>query len=211
MALANLLLAVSCTLTTGIHQATPWELRLAALSDILHLGQRSTLLQRSSFVRNLDYLIKFRVCSAYPADAPFEVLLNEVTIQKELEYKSCFEYTGDLHPGDNVNFKVAGLASGSFTIDKLPQEDATLVLVVYRHDRASMALSFMSHVFAKLSGPQVALLDAYQGTASSLVEIQPEDEEESAETLRFNSVMALDEARYKVLLHVGNHKEEARI
>jgi len=209
MALVGLLLLVSSTLAAGIHQVSPWELRLAAFDDILHLGHRTALLQRSSFVKNLDYKIKLRVCSAYPADAPFEVLLNEVSIRDELEYKSCFEYTGDMRSGDNVNFKVAGLASGSFTIDELPQEDATLVLVVHRHDQASMAVSFMSHVFAKLSGPQIALLDAYQGSSSSVVEIQPKDEDDSkAETLRYNSVMALDEAIYKVTLHMGDQKEE---
>eukprot|EP00435_Cladocopium_sp_Y103_P012610 s1615_g3.t1 len=209
MAFAGLLVLLSSTLATGIHQASPWELRLAAFNDILHLGRRSTLLQRSSFVKNLDYKIKLRVCSAYPADAPFEVLLNEVSIKEELEYKSCFEYTGDLRSGDNVNFKVAGLASGSFTIDELPQEDATLVLVVHRHDKATMAVSFMSHVFAKLSGPQVALLDAYQGSSSSVVEIQPKDDDESkTETLRYNSVMALDEATYKVTLAMGDRKQE---
>lgn len=182
---------------------------MAAFNDILHLGRRSTFLQRSSFVKNLDYKIKLRVCSAYPADAPFEVLLNEVSIKEELEYKSCFEYTGDLRSGDNVNFKVAGLASGSFTIDQLPQEDATLVLVVHRHDKATMAVSFMSHVFAKLSGPQVALLDAYQGSSSSVVEIKPKDDDESkTETLRYNSVMALDEATYKVTLTMGDRKQE---
>lgn len=89
---------------------------------------------------------------------------------------------------------MAGLASGSFTIDKLPQEDSTLLLVVHRHDRASMAVSFMSHVFARLSGPQVALLDAYQGVAASVVQIQ---KDEKPETLSFNSVMALDEATYE--------------
>lgn len=108
-----------------------------------------------------------------------------------------------------MNFKVAGLASGSFTIDELPQEDATLVLVVHRHDKATMAVSFMSHVFAKLSGPQVALLDAYQGSSSSVVEIQPKDDDESkTETLRYNSVMALDEATYKVTLAMGDRKQE---
>ncbi|CAK9083374.1 Uncharacterized protein SCF082_LOCUS39612 [Durusdinium trenchii] len=172
----------------------------------------SKIAERFGTSKNGRSLFK-RNWSRFPSTRTCRISTEEPKSQpcQSIRYKSCFEYTGDLHPGDNVNFKVAGLASGSFTIDKLPQEDATLVLVVYRHDRASMALSFMSHVFAKLSGPQVALLDAYQGTASSLVEIQPEDEEESAETLRFNSVMALDEARYKVLLHVGNHKEEARI
>ena len=62
--------------------------------------------------------------------------------------------------------------------------------VVHRHDRASMAVSFMSHVFARLSGPQVALLDAYQGAAGGVVEIQKEK-------MSFNSVMALEAATYE--------------
>ncbi|CAJ1401904.1 unnamed protein product [Effrenium voratum] len=206
MAWAAWLLLASANLAAGIHQASPWELRLAALTDLVHLGHRPAFLQ-GSFVKNLDYKLKLRICSAYPADAPVQVDLNEVTIRKALEYKSCFEYTGDMRSGDNVNFKVAGLGSGSFTIDDLPKEDAVLVLVVRRHDKASMAVSFTSHVFARLSGPQVALLDTFQGSSDSVVEIQ-QKEEDKTETLRYNSVMALDEGSYKVTLHDRDSKQE---
>ncbi|CAE7489151.1 unnamed protein product [Symbiodinium sp. CCMP2592] len=135
------------------------------------------------------------------------LLSRQATIQKKLEYKKCFEYTGDLHSGDNVNFKVAGLATGSFTIDTLPREDATLILVVQPHDRASMAVSFASHVFAGFSGPQVALLDAFQGPSSSLVELRPEGGDENLETLRYNSVMSLEEGDYQVVLQQDKEKK----
>mmetsp|Transcript_58823 Transcript_58823/g.110235 ORF Transcript_58823/g.110235 Transcript_58823/m.110235 type:complete len:284 (+) Transcript_58823:74-925(+) len=211
MGLVPLLLFLSGTAVAGIHQASPSELRLRTLSDIWRLARPASpsLLQGSSFVKNLDYKLRLRVCNAYPGEAPFEVLINQATIQKELSYKSCFEHVGDLQAGDNVNFKMSGLASGSFTIDHLPKDDATLILVVQRHDRASMAVSFLSHEFARRSSPQVALLDAFQGSSSSLVEIRPEDQNENAaESLRYNTVMALEEGDYQVVLQRGKGKTE---
>eukprot|EP00440_Ansanella_granifera_P043015 gb/GFBE01046637.1/.p1 GENE.gb/GFBE01046637.1/~~gb/GFBE01046637.1/.p1 ORF type:complete len:290 (+),score=85.11 gb/GFBE01046637.1/:1-870(+) len=162
----------------------------------------------SSFLRNDGYDLKLRVCNAFPSDMPFEVYHNEDEIKKELEYKSCFEYKEDLRAGDRMNFKVQGLATGSFTIDDLPTQDATLVLVVARHDSTSMAVSFRSHVFANLASPQIALIDTYQGKTKGTVEVKEAGSEDStAQTLEFNSVAAVNEGSYKVMLKGAETQE----
>jgi len=177
-----------------------------------------------SFVKSLDFNMKLRICNAYAAEASsFFVYLNQVKLnEKPLEYKACMERPGSLQQGDIVNFKLDTLGIGAFTIAELPRADATLALVIHRHDTSSMAVGFKSHVFAKIQSPQVAILDTYKGAQHSMLQLQAEAKKEKdgekkegekkqkvmpAATLEFNTVAAVDPGAYKVSLKRGADTE----
>merc|ERR1719269_397031 len=90
-----------------------------------------------------------------------------------MPYKKCGEFHPQLKAGDKIDFKVDDSASaGSFSISELPSNDATLVLVIYRHDTISTGVSFESHVFSNLLNAQVAVIDTYRGAAKAFPRIK---------------------------------------
>ena len=56
--------------------------------------------------------------------------------------------------------QVGNANAGTFSVSDLPNNDAVLLLIVYRHDTLSTAVSFESHVYANLLNAQVGLLSA---------------------------------------------------
>jgi len=177
-----------------------WSLRDTAngFMNLMHLHSHSRS-KSHAFLKNLDYTLKLRICNGYNGGEPFDVFLNEVNLHKGLKYTRCFESTDDLRTGDRINFKVKGLATGSFTIDQLPTEDAVLMLVIKRRDSNSMSTAFQSHVFANLESPQVAILDAYEGAAPSIVQLKNEEENKWS-SVNFDSVVAIEEGSYQAQL-----------
>eukprot|EP00931_Biecheleriopsis_adriatica_P105081 TRINITY_DN79676_c0_g1_i1.p1 TRINITY_DN79676_c0_g1~~TRINITY_DN79676_c0_g1_i1.p1 ORF type:complete len:320 (+),score=103.41 TRINITY_DN79676_c0_g1_i1:85-960(+) len=173
-------------------------------------GMYTSTPTRMDFLTKAVVNQKLRICNAFPSESNFDVYHNKEMLRKDLTYKSCFESTGELHQGDLINLKVQGLAAGSFTVDELPKTDATLVLVVMKKDTSSMATTFVSHVFASLRKPQVALLDAFkaedevqtnvtvESTDEKTAERELEEEPHSPESVSFNSVMAIEPGSYKI-------------
>jgi len=203
-------LALLATLAAGI---SPSEIRSRAVSDFWSIVRHPFhARQPVAFLRNLDYKLKLRVCNAYPSEVPFDVYLNQKKIEKDFVYTDCFQYTGDLRGGDRLNFKVQSLATGSFTIDALPRQDATLLLVIARHGQDSLAAKFFSHVYADLKEPQVAVLDTYQGPAEAKIQLQAKgsaiSQGSAPKDLGARSVMAVDEGSYQVTLGQAGEKQQ---
>jgi len=177
---------------------------------------RSRQAEAVSFVRSLEFKQTLRVCNAYPYDSGVDIFVGQEQLSSEtLPYKSCKEYSPKLHAGDKVDFKVDGASAGTFTISDLPASDATLLMVIYRHDTMSTAVSFESHVFSKTAESQVAVIDTYKGQTGTELRIEdvkpqkpegdkPEDKKHAfvarSEMLRYNNVVAVNPGVYKVKL-----------
>merc|ERR1719375_2428878 len=89
-----------------------------------------------------------------------------------MPYKECGDLSSSLKPGDKIEFKVGDSSAGTFSVSDLPANDATLLLVIYRHDTLSTAVAFESHVFANLLNAQIAVIDSYKGSAKASPRIQ---------------------------------------
>jgi len=169
-------------------------------------------------VRNLAFKQQLRVCNAYPDTAALDIYLGKAKLSsKPLAYKACDEFSPKLHVDDELDFKVGDSSVGTFTISDLPSNDAVLLMVIFRHDAVSTAVSFESHVFSRsASSAQVAVLDTYRGSLKSEIRIQdlgaetgtpapvpsalaPEPGPRS-ELLRVGGVVAVDPGAYEVLL-----------
>lgn len=164
----------------------------------------------ASFISTLKFSTTLRICNAYPYSYPMDVFLGkEKLTETAMPYKACGEFHPDIKAGDKLDFKVRDSSAGSFSVSELPQNDAILVLVIYRHDTLSTAVSFESHVFASLLNAQLAILDAYKGPAQAIPRIQDKKpsalagekkEERRSEELRFDSVVAVNQGLYDVIL-----------
>jgi len=195
-------------------------LATASVASAISIAGRSPQSARqseaTSFVRSLEFKQTLRVCNAYPYDSGVDIFLGKEELSsKSLPYKSCKEYSPKLRAGDKVDFKVDGSSAGTFTISDLPASDATLLMVIHRHDRMSTAVAFESHVFSSTAGPQVAVIDAFKGSSSSELRIEdvkpgkaPGSEEKKhsfvarSEMLRYNNVVAVNAGVYKVRLQL---------
>jgi hypothetical protein len=173
-----------------------------ASSTLTNLRQKG-----NSFIKRLDFTQKLRICNAYPFTSALAIYLNSnmQLSTSPLPYKQCEEYTPELHAGDEIVFKVGDESTGSFTISDLPSADATLLLVIQRHDTESTAVTFNSHVFTSMGSSQVAILDTYKGPEKSALHITDMAQTKQGiakrdETLLFNSVVALDSGAYEVSL-----------
>jgi len=170
----------------------------------------------STFISSLQFKIVLRLCNAYPYTHPMDVYLGkEKLTETSLAYKSCGEYHPNLKVGDKLDFKVDDASAGSFTVSELPSNDAILVLIIYRHDTRSTAVSFESHVFANLLNAQLAVLDAYKGSAQAVPKIRDvkehieKDQVVRSEELRYNSVVAVNQGLYEVVLAAPNGEKKA--
>jgi hypothetical protein len=165
-----------------------------------HLGHAS------SFVRSLEFKHRLRVCNAYPYAAALDLFRSkEKLTDNSMPYKDCQDFKAQLKAGDKLEFKVGDANAGTFSVSDLPNNDAVLLLVIYRHDTLSTAVSFESHVFANLLNAQVAVIDTYKGSAKSSLKIKDSAHSKTArsEDLRYDSVVAVNPGEYEVTL-VGN-------
>jgi hypothetical protein len=181
-------------------------------TSIIAAGASKHLRQKSlgaSFISTLEFKLELRVCNAYPYTYPMDVYLGkEKLTETALSYKVCGTFHPTLKVGDKLDFKISDTSAGSFTVQDLPQNDAVLMLVIFRHDTRSTAVSFESHVFANLLNAQVAVLDTYRGNAQATPRIEDaqkhsdkEGHVQRSEELRYNSVVALNQGVYDVVLH----------
>lgn len=160
-----------------------------------------------SFVRSLAFKQRLRICNAYPYESALDVFIGQEKLTTApLAYKSCGEFRPQLRVDDEINFKVDSTSAGTFTISDLPNNDAVLLMVIYRHSTLSTAVAFESHVFANLGSPQIAVLDTYRGKAQAELRIQDNAQAKAhmrSELLRFDNVVAVDPGFYDVLLRTA--------
>jgi hypothetical protein len=132
--------------------------------------------------------------------------------QQPLPYMKCGEFSPTLTQGDKLDFKVGDSSAGSFSVSELPNNDAVMLLVIYRHDTLSTAVSFESHVFSNLINSQIAVLDAYRGAEKSSPRIQDVSEAKTTrnEELRYDSVVAVNPGFYEVVLQNAEGESKSR-
>eukprot|EP00933_Yihiella_yeosuensis_P072368 TRINITY_DN80750_c0_g1_i1.p1 TRINITY_DN80750_c0_g1~~TRINITY_DN80750_c0_g1_i1.p1 ORF type:complete len:258 (+),score=52.42 TRINITY_DN80750_c0_g1_i1:158-931(+) len=146
---------------------------------------------------------KLRVCNAFPSDAPLTVKhgSKDLTGSHPLAFKDCKEYDANLRNGDKLHFNLGQGANVGFSVTDMPKTDAVLLLVFYRHDVDSSAVSFESHVFSSLQNSQLALIDTYKGKANSKAVVTAQEESSpKMESLQYNSVVAVRPGMYEVAL-----------
>jgi len=159
------------------------------------------------FVRALEFQRRLRVCNAYPYPTALDIFRGEekLTAEKPMAYKGCEDFKIQLTPGDKLIFKIGNANAGTFSVSDLPNNDAILLLIIYRHDTLSTAVSFESHVYANLLNAQVAVVDTYKGAKKAALRIQDHTDAKTsrAEELLFDSVVAVNEGKYDVVLVSG--------
>lgn len=172
----------------------------------------------TGFVKPLEFSHRLRVCNAYPYSAPLDVYLDgskKLTEESSMAYKTCKDFAAPLRAGDKIDFKVGDSTAGTFSVADLPNNDATLLLVIHRHDTLSTAVAFESHVFASLASAQVAIIDTYKGQGLATPKIKDDLNSTIArsEELRYNSVVAINQGKYQVSLDddKGNVKSLAEL
>jgi len=166
----------------------------------------------STFISSLEFHHKLRVCNAYPYSYAMEIFLGkEKLTSAPMPYKQCEEFSPTLKAGDKIDFKVGDSSAGSFSVSELPGNDAVMLLVIYRHDTLSTAVSFESHVFSNLVNSQIAVLDTYRGAAMSTPRIKDQSEQKSErnEELRYDSVVAVNPGLYEVVLQNADGEAKA--
>merc|ERR1719171_1865499 len=172
-----------------------------------HLGHAS------SFVKALEFKHRLRVCNAYPYAAALDLFRSkEKLTATSMAYKACENFSTDLKAGDKLEFKVGDANAGTFSVSDLPNNDAVLLLVIYRHDTLSTAVSFESHVFANLLNAQLAVLDTYKGAEKSKLAIRDAGDAKTSrsEELRYDSVVAVNPGKYECALVGMDGKEQQK-
>merc|ERR1719156_224035 len=189
---------------------------LLAVPAMANLRARNSVSHHhaGSFVKALEFKHRLRVCNAYPYAAALDLYRGKsekLTDDESMPYKTCKDFKAPLKAGDKLEFKVGDANAGTFSVSDLPNNDATLLLVIYRHDTLSTAVSFESHVFANLLNAQVAVLDTYKGAEKATPHIQDSSDVKSArsEELRYDSVVAVNPGKYKCQLVGADGSEKA--
>jgi hypothetical protein len=157
------------------------------------------------------------ICNAYHGVAPLEILHpnQQITLtnEKPLGYKECQEFVFPLEEGDHLDFKSGGVGVGTFHATKMPKASVSLLLVPRHRDASTRAMAFESHAFANVKSPQIAVVDAYGGNRTSMVNIIEKAEylepgmDPLTETLRFNSIVAVAPGKYDIALLSSNSSE----
>merc|ERR1719329_1752956 len=204
--------------TPAIAEMPSFAFSITCCLTVLAGGVSQTALRHShkgrseGFVKALEFKHRLRVCNAYPYDQPLDVYRgrSEKLTEEAMPYKTCFDFATPLHAGDKLAFKVGDANAGTFAISDLPNNDAVLLLVIHRHDTLSTAVSFESHVFANLLNAQIAIIDTYKGTQRSVASIRDEasKNKQRKETLRYNSVVAVNPGKYQVVLSTPEGEAE---
>lgn len=167
---------------------------------------------------------KLRACNAYTDADPMEVVLvsggkrANLTQAGLLPYKECADFPATMSSGDNVEFRLRGSFAGAFVVQKLPQNDAELLLVVHRRSPGTRAPAFTSHVFAPISevpagASQVVILDTYKGAAKSSFSVREikgtEDKpERKEELLAYNAAMSVKVGSYDCVLKMKYNAQD---
>jgi len=145
-----------------------------------------------------------RICNAYPYNAGLDIWKNaaeQLTGSDPLSYRDCRDMYTNLSAGDRFEFKVGRANAGTFAVSQLPAEDSTLLLVIHRHDVASTAVAFVSHVFANLLNAQLVVIDTYKGAKKAKLYVTDGEVIDSRrEGLSADSVVALNSGKYQALL-----------
>mmetsp|Transcript_79320 Transcript_79320/g.139996 ORF Transcript_79320/g.139996 Transcript_79320/m.139996 type:complete len:328 (+) Transcript_79320:98-1081(+) len=152
-----------------------------------------------------------RVCNAFPSFDNLTVVRKSqlLTGAEPMQYKTCRDLNGShLLEGDELQMDIGAGVSHTFEIGELPKRDSLLVLVVYRHLRSFMDMSFHSHVFEKWTdgSAQLAVMDTYDGSSSLSLRIAHDvgiDEAHGvggSEELKYNNVVAVNAGDYRISL-----------
>lgn len=146
---------------------------------------------------------RLRVCNAYPYQTPLDVSLGDKLLtDKPMPYKACREFDTHLERHNKIHFKFGDASAGAFVVSDLPNNDAVLLLVVYRHDAASTAVAFESHVFSNLLNSQIAVIDTYRGAGQATLRIQDTEDAvtDRSEVMQYDNVAAVNAGSYEVAL-----------
>jgi hypothetical protein len=193
-----------------------WAMLGVATASAASHAQLRTGRRGEGFVKALGFQHRLRVCNAYPYASALDVVLGKgerLTGDEPMPYKTCRDLPSPLKGGDKLEFKVGDATAGTFSVSDLPNNDATLLLVIHRHDTLSTAVAFESHVFAKLANAQVAIIDTYKGKARATPKIKDSDaasKKVRSEELRYNSVVAVNPGTYEVELDGEDGETKAR-
>jgi len=189
---------------------------LCALAAADASAAHSAALRARGFVKALEFKHRLRVCNAYPYAAALDIYRGKddrLTGDEPMPYKKCKDFQAKLMTGDKLEFKVGDATAGTFSVSDLPTNDAVLLLVIHRHDPISTAVSFESHVFAKLANAQVAIIDTYKGKAKAsarIMDADPKAKQSRSEELRYDSVVAVNPGKYEVALTGEDGEEKAK-
>lgn len=157
---------------------------------------------------------RLRVCNAYPSSHALRVLKNneEFMGESQMKYKECTELKGTLNEGDRLNFQADdSIPLSTFTVNDLPKEQSTLLLVAYRESKDSAKIAFKSHIFTVSKVAQLAVIDTFQGETKAKLSISEfrcnRHSTGSAPALqipmKFSTVMALESGIYEVKITSG--------
>lgn len=209
-------LVVACTpravaLDTGRHIAAIGEGFAENAKAIDTFGNDNGKGMSKFSLRRQRFAHRLRVCNAYPNVPELDVYLTrlraeKLTINGPMKYTACADFRTPLMPHDKIEFRAGTTSAGFFAVADLPNNDALLLLVIHRHDTLTSAVSFESHVFANLLNSQIAIIDTYKGKSRAKAFIMHPGAENQRETLRFNSVVAVNSGQYAVKFEtdVGN-------
>jgi len=159
---------------------------------------------------------RLRVCNAYPSAHALRVLKNseEFMGQSQMKYKECTELKGPLNEGDRLNFQADdSIPLSTFTVNDLPKEQSTLLLVAYRESKDSAKIAFKSHIFTVSREAQLAVIDTFQGETKAKLSISEfrcnRNRHSTGSTpalqipMKFSTVMALESGIYEVKITSG--------
>lgn len=216
MALAAMLKAVLASwLIAGV--AGHAKLRLQGERAVELLSRQRHIVAAEKVKLRKEPQHRLRVCNAYPYMTALNVFIEKPSgktkiTEPPMAYKTCREFEPQLEAGDKIDFRFQEASAGTFVVGDLPNTDAVLMLVIYRHDAATTAVAFESHVFANLLNAQIAVLDTYKGPAKSSIKIQDAEEATTSrsEALAPNSVVALNPGKYEVVLVGSDEKTKSR-
>ena len=156
-----------------------------------------------SFLSELKFSQKLRVCNGYYSRGSLQLFVGKTEMQGKypLAFNECRDYADAVKEGDRISFKAGDLNVGTFTLSGLPENDATLLLVIYQQGRGTVA--FKSHTFAPTSQAQVAVLDAYDGPSFGEPVIMDVDDGSTGtpQALAYDTAMAISQGSYQVALH----------
>jgi len=115
-----------------------------------------------------------RICNAYTSATPLDVFdmaqgsgdLTALT-KAPISYKACKSLMLPMKEGDEYKFKIGKDSVGEFTTSGVPQQPATMLLVIRRRPGGLKSAAFESHVFADSALAQIALIDAFHGTTNN--------------------------------------------
>jgi len=170
---------------------------LARLLALAPAGAAALQLQDVGIQHNLT------VCNAYAENKPLSVYtVNQKAklTEEPLQYKACKEIVLELADNERIDFKLGGLSVGTFHVGNLPFAPTSLLLVPYRKGNGTMAATFYSHAFSVAQeNSQLAIVDAYDGSATGTLKIAQGRGKESTQ-LKPGTAVNLAPGAYQVSL-----------